>query len=68
LNIVLSLLALLFLALVAGAIYLLRQSGLSRQVVLMLILAAIVAANVMIWTLPDSSGEAPIDKLPAKAP
>lgn len=39
-------------ALVAGAIYLWRRQGASRQTWLMLIAAAVIVANVLIWVLP----------------
>ncbi|MCB2072912.1 MAG: hypothetical protein H6917_10395 [Novosphingobium sp.] len=63
-NAALSLMVLTAIALVAGAFWLRRRGGSRRQVVLMLVLAAVVAVNVAIWTLPDSSGEAPVDRLP----
>ena len=63
---VLSLLVLLLVALLAGALYLWRRGGPFKQIVLMLILAAIVAANIAIWIVPDSSGEAPLGRDPAQ--
>jgi hypothetical protein len=39
-------------ALVIGAIALLRRGGPRRKPVLMLVLAAILFANVLIWSLP----------------
>lgn len=59
---VLSLLVLAALALVGGALVLLRKGGSRKQAMLMLVLAAVAITNVAIWTLPDSSGEAPASK------
>ena len=52
----LSLLVLTAIALVGGAIYLWRGRGLVRQAILMLVLAAVMAVNVAIWTVPDNEG------------
>jgi hypothetical protein len=52
----LSLLVLTVCALVAGAAWLWRRGGSRRQIVLMLLLAAVLAANVAIWTLPVPGG------------
>ena len=46
-------------ALVLGAAALWRRGGSRKQIGLMLLLAAIMAANIGIWTLPDASGNAP---------
>lgn len=62
--VVLSLLVLLTIALLLGAFALWRKGGERRQVFLMLLLAAVVGANVAIWTVPDAVGEAPIDRTP----
>jgi drug/metabolite transporter superfamily protein YnfA len=59
---VLSIVALAALALLAGAFVLWRKGAPRKQPVLMVVLAAIMLANVLIWTLPDSSGKAPIDQ------
>lgn len=56
---ILSLLVFLIVALLAGALYLWRRPGHRRQAVLMLVLAAVVAVNVAIWTLPYADGGAP---------
>ena len=61
-NLVLSLLVLAALTLLAGAFALWRKGAPRLQIGLMVVLAAIMLANVLIWTLPDSSGEAPLDK------
>ena len=59
-NTVLSILVLAAIALVLGAAALWRRGGSRKQIGLMLLLAAIMAANIGIWTLPDSSGNAPL--------
>ena len=38
------------------------RRGARPKAVLMLVLAAICAVNVAIWTLPDSSGTAPLGR------
>ena len=55
-NAILSLLMLAGLALLAGAIYLLRRGDTKKQPILMLVLAAILFANAAIWVLPNESG------------
>jgi uncharacterized membrane protein YqjE len=52
----LSLMVLAIIALVAGAIWLLKRGGSRKQAVLMLVLAVVLAANVAIWTLPGPQG------------
>lgn len=64
LDTALSLLMLTMIALTAGALFLWRRSGLSRQVVLMLVLAAIMAGNLAIWLVPDGSGTAMTGQVP----
>jgi len=51
------------LALVAGAIHHRRRGGARKQAGLMLVLAAVMIVNVLIWTVPDGSGEAPVDRV-----
>ncbi len=58
---VLSVVMLAALALLGGA-YVLWRRGTRRQAVLMLVLAVIMIANVLIWTLPDQGGTAPIER------
>lgn len=53
---VLSLMVLTALALLAGAWWLWRTHRAGRQALLMLVLAAVIAANVALWALPDDSG------------
>ena len=55
-DIALSLLVLTAFALVLGGIVLLRREGYRRQAVLMFVLAAIMAGNIFIWTLPTKEG------------
>ena len=63
---VLSIVVLAAAALVAGAIYLWRRGGARKQAGLMLILAVVMIVNVLIWTLPDASGTAPVDRAAAE--
>jgi hypothetical protein len=58
---ILSIVALAAVSLVAGAIYLWRK-GVRKQAGLMLVLAVVMVVNVLIWTLPDSGGTAPLDR------
>lgn len=58
----LSLLVLTMFALVIGAAWLWRRGGARKQVVLMLVLAAVMGINVAIWTLPGKGGVALVDE------
>jgi hypothetical protein len=60
---VLSVVVLAAIALVAGAIWQWRRGGMRKQVWLMLLLAVIMIANVLIWTIPNATGEAPVTRL-----
>lgn len=60
---VLSILVMAAIALVVGAYYLWRKGAPAARVLLMLLLAAIMAVNVAIWTLPDATGDAPVDRV-----
>ncbi len=62
-NIVLSIVMLTAGALIAGAFVYWRRTGQTKQPLLMLLLALIAIANVAIWTVPTSDGEAPVDKI-----
>lgn len=64
---VLSILVLAAIALVIGAVVLWRKGGSPKQVVLMLVLAVVMIGNVLIWTVPDKDGEAPVDALGREA-
>ena len=56
----LSLMILAIIALIGGAIFLLRRGGARKQALLMLVMSAVLAVNVAIWTLPAAGGSAPI--------
>lgn len=56
-EIALSLLMLTIIALVLGAVWLWRHGGSRKQVALMLVLAAVLAINIAIWTLPGPGGQ-----------
>ncbi len=60
-SFVLSLAVLTAFALIAGAIVLLRR-GLRKQPLLMLILAAVMIGNVVIWSIPTESGDKLVDQ------
>lgn len=61
---VLSLLMLAAIALVIGAFAQWKRGAPRKQVALMLLLAAVMAVNVAIWTLPDASGNSPLASAP----
>ncbi len=61
-DLVLSIVMLAAVALVAGAFLLWRRTGEAKQPALMIVLAVIAVVNVLIWTLPTSDGERPLDK------
>lgn len=63
LSIALSLVMLAVFALVAGAAWLWRRPGMRKQAILMLVLAAIAALNVAIWTVPDNEGRSPASQV-----
>jgi uncharacterized membrane protein YqjE len=56
-SVALSLMVLATLALVLGAVWLGRRGAARKQIVLMLVLAAVLAINVGIWTMPTTGGE-----------
>ncbi|MBU2588379.1 MAG: hypothetical protein KJ872_09725 [Alphaproteobacteria bacterium] len=62
-DIVLSIVMLAALALVVGAFVLWRRTGQMKQPALMVVLAVIAVLNVLILTVPTSSGEAPISQI-----
>lgn len=64
-DLILSIVALAALAMIAGGIYLLRR-GQRQQGTLMLVLAAVMVVNVLIWTVPDAGGETPVDRAAAQ--
>ena len=53
------------LALLGGAFVLWRRRGVVKQAWLMLVLAVVMIVNVLIWTLPDAGGTAPMDRAAA---
>jgi hypothetical protein len=61
---VLSIVMVTALALTAGAVVMWRR-GVRRQAGLMALLVVVMIVNVLIWTLPDNSGLAPIDQVGA---
>ena len=63
---ILSVVMLAALAMVGGAVYLWRRDA-RRQAGLMLLLALVMVVNVLIWTVPDSGGTAPIDRAAERA-
>jgi hypothetical protein len=65
-DIVLAIVMLAAFALVGGAIYFWRRTGAVKQPVLMVVLALVMVINVLIWTLPDASGVAPVDQVEAE--
>lgn len=62
LDIALSITVLAAIALLAGA-YFAWKRGQRTQAGLMLVLVAVALVNVAIWTVPDQSGTAPLDRL-----
>ena len=50
-----------WIALLAGAFYLWRNRGNTRQSLLMAVLAFVMFANVAIWLVPMADGETPIE-------
>lgn len=61
-NLVLSLLMLAAFLLVAGGVVLWRR-GVRKQAGMMIVLALVALLNVAIWTVPDTEGQAPVDRL-----
>jgi hypothetical protein len=61
-DLILSALMLVAVALIAGAFFLWRRDGMKKQVWLMLLLAMVMVGNVLIWTVPDKNGTAPLDR------
>lgn len=64
-DIVLSIVMFAALALVAGAFALWRRTGEAKNPALMVLLAVIAVVNVLIWTVPTTSGDAPIEQIKA---
>ena len=53
---------LMTIALLAGAAYFWRRPGGRKQALLMLVLAAVMAGNVALLTVPGPGGETPVSK------
>jgi len=64
-DIVLSIVMLAAFALIAGAYALWRRTGEAKNPLLMVLLAVIAVINVLIWTLPTTTGETPVEQLKA---
>lgn len=62
-SVVLSVLVLAAIALVLGAIFIMRKTGDKRRAALMVVLAIVAALNVAIWTIPSNEGSAPVDQI-----
>jgi hypothetical protein len=62
-NALLSVLVLAAIALFAGAFVMWRKGAPPKQPLLMVAAAVVMLINVLIWTLPDASGEAPIEQV-----
>ncbi|PIW56126.1 MAG: hypothetical protein COW16_02810 [Sphingomonadales bacterium CG12_big_fil_rev_8_21_14_0_65_65_10] len=62
-SIVLSIVMLAAFALLLAAFIAWRKGLPRKQIGLLLLLALVMAVNVAIWTVPDSEGTAPIDKV-----
>lgn len=60
---VLSLMVLAIFVLVAGSIYLLRRGGARKQALLMLLVAAVLAGNLALWTVPGADGGSPAQSM-----
>lgn len=61
-ELVLSLLMLAAFLLIAGGVVLWRR-GVRKQAGMMIVLALVALLNVAIWTVPDTGGRAPVDRL-----
>ncbi len=61
-ELVLSLLMLAAFLLIAGGVVLWRR-GVRKQAGMMIVLAMVALLNVAIWTVPDTGGQAPVDRL-----
>ena len=61
-DIILAIVRLVALLLIVGAYVAWRRTGEVKQPALMVLLAIVAIINVLIWTLPDASGIAPVDR------
>ena len=62
-DLVLSIVVLAAFLLFAGAFFLWRRTGNTKNAILMVLLGLIALGNVAIWTIPDTDGKAPLEKL-----
>jgi hypothetical protein len=62
LGTVLSVLMLAMIGMLGLAFIAWRKGASRKQIGLMLLLALIMAINIAIWTVPDASGDAPVEK------
>ena len=62
-DLILSLVMLAAFALIAGAAFLWFKARARKQAGLMALLALVMLINVAIWTIPDATGDAPIDQV-----
>lgn len=60
-DLVLSIVVLAAIVLLFGAWFLWRRGGPTKQIGLMVLLAMVMIANVLIWTIPSTGGPASID-------
>jgi hypothetical protein len=64
-DVILSVVMLAAGALIAGAAWLWRRGNTGKQVWLMVLLAFVMIVNVLIWTIPDGGGMAPVESAAA---
>jgi hypothetical protein len=62
-NLFLSILVLAAVALLAGGVFAWRKGRSRKQAVLMVVAGAVMLADVLLLTVPNSSGVAPVDKM-----
>ncbi|MHA7819072.1 MAG: hypothetical protein ACX930_05435 [Erythrobacter sp.] len=60
-DLVLSIVMLAAFALMTGAFVLWRRTGELKNPALMVVLAIVAIANVLIWTIPNPDGTAPLE-------
>lgn len=58
---ILSILVIAGFALIWGAWFLWRRGAPAKRIILMLIAAAVLFANVAIWTVPTAGGRSPVE-------
>ncbi len=63
LDVILSIMVLSAAILIAGAVYLWRKDGRTKQATLMGILAFVMIVNVVIWTVPMADGTSPVEAI-----